>query len=104
MKEVEKRTVKKSFRFTENEWRLIEQKCQIAGITPTQYFRQLAVSGKVAKKDCLKEKQIYLGQLGKIGNNLNQIARQLNTDKKIELWMLETLVKIEQHLNKELLL
>lgn len=104
MKEKENRTVKKSFRFTESEWALIEKKCEFADITPTLYFQQLAVSGKTAKKDCLQEKQIYMDQIGMIGNNLNQIARKLNFDSKIELWMLRLLLKIEEHLNQELLL
>lgn len=103
MKEKENRTVKRSFRFTESEWSLIEKKCELADITPTQYFQQLALTGKTAKKDCLKEKQMYLGQVGMIGNNLNQIARKLNFNSKIELWMLHVLLKIEQHLNKGLL-
>lgn len=104
MKEKENRTVKKSFRFTESEWMSIEKKCEFADITPTLYFQQLALTGKTVKKDCQQEKQMYLGQIGMIGNNLNQIARKLNVENKTELWMLRLLLKIEEHLNKELLL
>lgn len=104
MRDNENRTVKKSFRFTASEWQRVTEKCNVAGITTTQYFQQIALNGKVAKKNCLKEKQIYLGELGKIGNNLNQIARKLNSEKRTELWMLEILIKIENHLNKKLLL
>jgi len=99
----EVRNIKKSFRFTRNEWRLIEQKCEIAQITPTQYFQQVAVYGKTAKRKCLKEQKKYLGKIAMIGNNLNQIARHLNTHKKVELWMLQLLIKIEERLNERML-
>ena len=103
MKNKEIRNVKKSFRFTKNEWRLIEKKCEIAKITPTQYFQQVAVYGKTAKRECLEEQKKYLGQIAMIGNNLNQIARKLNTNEKVELWMLQLLLKIEKYLNEKLL-
>lgn len=98
----ENRNVKKSFRFTQSEWRLVEQKCEIAQITPTQYFQQIAVHGKTAKRECLEEQKKYLGQIAMIGNNINQIARQLNTHKKVELWMLQLLIEIEKYLTEKL--
>lgn len=104
MKNTENRSIKKSFRFTQSEWSLIEKKCVIANITPTQYFQQIAVYGKTAKRDCLKEKNIYMGQIAMIGNNINQIARKLNSEEKVDLWMLQLLLKIEKYLNEKLLL
>jgi len=99
----ENKNIKKSFRFTQSEWRLIEKKCEIAQITPTQYFQQIAVYGKTAKRECLEEQKKYLGQIAMIGNNLNQIARRLNTDNKVELWMVQLLIKIEEQLNERML-
>jgi len=99
--EKEKKTVKKSFRFTPSEWSQIEKKCNFANITPTQYFQELALFGKTAKSDCLKEKRIYLGQVSMIGNNINQIARKLNSHAKVDMWMLNILLRIEQNLNKK---
>ena len=104
MENKENRSIKKSFRFTKREWSLIENKCEVADITPTQYFQQIAVYGKTAKRDCIKEKNIYMGQIAMIGNNINQIARQLNGGEKPDLWMLQLLFKIEKHLNEKLLL
>jgi 23S rRNA maturation-related 3'-5' exoribonuclease YhaM len=104
MENKQNRCVKKSFRFTENEWLLIEKKCADANITPTQYFQQIAISGKTAKKDCLQEQKKYLGEIAIIGSGVNQIARKLNSDEKVDLWMLYLLLKIEKYLNKKLLL
>jgi len=101
---MENRTIKKSFRFTKTEWVQIESKCDVSGLTPSQYFQKIATTGKVAKRDCLKEKQLYLGQIGMVGNNMNQIARQLNSGEKIDIWMLKLLIKIEKRLNEVWLL
>ena len=98
---MENRTIKKSFRFTQTEWLQIETKCKISGLTPSQYFQQIATTGRVAKRDCLKEKQLYLGQIGMVGNNINQIARKLNSGEKVDIWMLHLLLKIEKKLNKD---
>lgn len=101
---MENRTIKKSFRFTQSEWLEIEHKCDISGLTPSQYFQKIATTGRVAKRDCLKEKQLYLGQIGMVGNNINQIARRLNSGDKIDIWMLQLLLKVEQKLNEVWLL
>lgn len=101
---MEKRTIKKSFRFTQSEWLQIESKCEMSGLTPSQYFQKIATTGRVAKRDCLKEKQLYLGHIGMVGNNMNQIARRLNSGEKIDVWMLQLLIKIEKTLNEDWLL
>ena len=48
------------------------------------------------KKDLLH----LLGHVSKIGNNLNQIARQCNTGKAIDIAMLSTLTNIEKELRQ----
>ncbi len=98
------KNVKKSFRFTESEWQQVEKKCELANITPTQYFQQIALTGKTAKQDCIKEKQIYLGEIAMISNGISLIARKLNCSDKFDSLMLQTLFKIEKHMNKEWLL
>ncbi len=102
--EKEKRVVKKSFRFTENEWLHIVNKCEIANLTPSQYFQKVATTGRVAKSDCVKEKQKYIGEIAMVGSNINQIARKLNSSEKIDTWMLNILLRIEQTLNERWLL
>jgi len=98
------RIIKKSFRFTEDEWLQIENKCELAQLTPSQYFQQIATTGKVAKNDCVKEKQKYIGEIAMVGNNINQISRKLNNGEKVDMWMLNILLKIEQTLNARWLL
>jgi len=91
------RSVKKSFRFTPDEWTIIEQKADAAGVKPSDFIRQSALKSKVKRSD--KKEQLHLiSQIAKIGNNLNQIARRCNTEKIIDRLTLEELYKIEQQL------
>lgn len=104
MQKKEKRSVKKSFRFTQSEWNQIEKKCNLIKITPTQYFQQLAISGRTAKNDCLKEKQRYLAQIAKVSSDINLIARKLCNGTRLDSLALNILLKIERKLDDEWLI
>ena len=101
MQKKETRSIKKSFRFTPSEWNLIEKKCALLKITPTEYFQQLAVAGKTATNDCLKEKQRYLAQIANVSLGINLIARKLSDGSRLDFWILNILLKIEQKLDDE---
>jgi hypothetical protein len=67
-----------SMRISAEDKELIEEKARKTGITTSEYMRQCALGRKIpcyGDTDLLKE---YSMQLGKIGSNLNQIARHLN--------------------------
>ena len=102
--EKEKRIVKKSFRFTEREWLQIEKKCEVACITPSQYFQQIAITGQTAKQDCLKEKQMYIGEIAMVGNDIYTIARKLQAGNSFDFLILNILLKVEKKLNEAWLL
>ena len=101
MEEKAKRSVKKSFRFTEYEWSQIEYKCEKVGLTPSQYFQKIATTGRVVKQDCLKEKQRYLSQIANIATDINMIARKLSTSSRLDFLALSILLRIEKKLNDE---
>jgi len=99
MEQKARRSIKKSFRFTPSEWNRVEEKCAQLKITPSQYFHQLAVSGKTATNDCLKEKQRYLAQIANISSGINLIARKLSTGGRLDFLALNILLKLEQKLD-----
>lgn len=99
---MERKTVKKSFRFTVTEWQSVVIKCESINITTTQYIQQLALGGKTAKRDCHKELKLLACEIAKVGNNINQIARHLNQGGAFDIEGLTELVKIEQRLNEVL--
>ena len=77
-----------SLRFKADEWAIISEDIKASGLpSKNAYFRQLALDSPMPRKRHLVPSaddgvsQIYgafLGQLGKVGSNLNQLTRQVN--------------------------
>ena len=69
-------------RFTEMEYDRLEETAKQARTTVAKYVHDLAVGGKVAVEYRImprsEDVRPLLAQIGKIGSNLNQIARFLN--------------------------
>jgi hypothetical protein len=81
----EKRTQKIEVRVTPNEKNSIIKIAKDAGLTPSDLLRLRAlVAAEVRKLPTPEREAIILvnGELGKIGSNLNQIARVINTQLK----------------------
>lgn len=79
-----------SLRFKASEWAIIHEDVKRSGLSRNAYFRQLALESPVPrqarKKPLGEHARVYsqwLGQLGKIGSNLNQLIRQLNVARKV---------------------
>ncbi len=78
-------TVKK--RLTEEERKEFEEKCEVYCISQSEYLRQMIFYGKVKttikvtanSEELLDKVSELVSQYGKIGGNLNQIARHLNS-------------------------
>lgn len=71
-----------SVRFTQEEWRQLEQRCQ--GRNKSDYCRALvngAAMPRIRRSVSNVNKQTYL-ELGRVANNLNQVARGINAGIK----------------------
>jgi hypothetical protein len=73
-------------RWTEEEFNAIAAKADKAGLAVAAFMRAAALgdAGPRAQRRPPADKQVLregLGQLGRVGNNLNQIARALNIGK-----------------------
>ena len=71
-----------SLYLTDTEYDLIRQNAASAGLSLSAYVRKLVLDGRVEVRYLLSpqvsELGPILGQLGRIGSNLNQIARYFN--------------------------
>ena len=69
-------------RMTDEMWSVLEKNAELAGISPSEYIRRLILNQKIVFKPELVFESTELldvfRNLGKIGGNLNQIARHLN--------------------------
>lgn len=66
-------------RISKEDKALIEQKARKAGITTSEFIRRSALGRRLPSYGDTTILQEYSMQLGKIGSNLNQIAKHLNS-------------------------
>lgn len=94
-----KKDIKKTFRFSSSEYLSLVEKSAKANMNISEYIRSAAKKSEV--QESTKKEIINLTlQIAKIGNNLNQIARKVNTKKIIDVEVLKQLKKIEDELRK----
>lgn len=74
-----KRTEKIEFRVSENEKEQITQRAKEGNLSLSKYCRQVSMNRQLKLKDA--DRQLLI-ELGRIGNNLNQVAKQLNQTGK----------------------
>ena len=74
-----------SFRVTDQERQQIEDDAERAGVTVGAYIRQVLLDAPVprqSKRPPVEKKELarLLGHIGKIGSNINQLARAANAN------------------------
>lgn len=84
-----------NFRVTEKEYQQIEELADREGLTFGSYLRTRALATpttRATRRPTVAVKLLggLLAQIGKIGSNLNQIARQLNQGAALPLSEIET--------------
>ncbi|HLS36835.1 MAG TPA: plasmid mobilization relaxosome protein MobC [Sphingobacterium bovisgrunnientis] len=73
------RTIKITFRVTEAELLEIERLCKYAGMTTSDLVRMAVLTAKIKPADIPLIDQASFVELKRIGNNINQIARGINS-------------------------
>ena len=90
-KKYDNKFVRKTIRFSENEWKSIEEKLTKSETTFTEFARSAILRKKL--KLPIEKELIY--ELNRIGNNLNQIAKAVNS-KNDKIQILTELIEIEK--------
>lgn len=91
MTEIRQRQHSSTSRYTDDEWRTVEQTAKLLGLSVGQYQRAAALSGvslplpRVRRRPTpeLSELRKLFGQLGRIGGLLNQIAAAVNSGRDV---------------------
>ena len=87
---------------------IIKGKARAVGLTPSEFLRELALKGKIVRRDASYPKEIlqYIKPLNNTASNINQIAKKLNsTGQFTAYWQeqleyhLSELKKMEQQIN-----
>ena len=91
----ENQFIKKSIRFSNEEFKLIEEQREKTNLDFTNYAKKAIMNKRVIAKVEEDFTRALIYELNKIGNNINQIAKGVKTDK---VQVLQELIKIEKHL------
>ena len=80
---------------------VLEEKATLAGLTKSSYVRQAAVAGQVQPRTVIPEinRQDW-GELGRLANNVNQIATRLNRGETIDAKDFAVLAEISRVLGQ----
>lgn len=87
------------FRCTESEWETMYARMRTLGYTNfSSYARSVLTQGfvPVVREYVPSRRLIY--EINKIGVNINQIARHVNTEKRLEFMEIEALIELMQEL------
>jgi len=95
-------------RYTEQEYATVQQAAQTAGLTPTGYVAEAALAAASATdppsiqpwRHALIELIDARNQVRRIGLNINQAARALNTTAEMPPWMQHALLITDRSLTK----
>ena len=68
----------KNLSFTFDEWQRIEKYSAECNLKTATYIKQMALNGKVISIN-MREYHEIISEMNRIGNNINQIARVVNT-------------------------
>ncbi len=92
----ENKFIKKSIRFTNEEFELIEKERAKTNLDFTNFCKSAILKKRVKTKDEENFNRDLIYQVNKIGINLNQIARAVNQKDRVAV--LTELVEIEKQL------
>lgn len=90
------RTIRKTIRFDVNEYMHIENLLRMHSLSFAEFARNAIMQKEIKSKVDLD--LVY--EVNRIGNNLNQIAHYVNSNKVIDMQVLQMLVDIEKRLNE----
>ena len=77
----EHRTLVKSVRFSPEEWETVRGRADEVALSPARYLREAALGKRLAPRANAQA----VHQLARVGNNLNQLARAANTNRRVKL-------------------
>lgn len=76
------RSIKKQFWINQDEENLLKSKSKRAGLNESEFLRSL-IKGYKIKEQPTKEIRDFIKQISGISNNINQIARTINSTRYI---------------------
>lgn len=77
---VRRRPIIKSVAFSASEWETVERRMALTGLRFGPFARRAILDTNITVKRVAFDPVLFGAELARIGNNVNQIARQANTE------------------------
>ena len=104
---IKKRTCTLATKVSPEEAEKIKQIAEAKGLTISELIRRsvlgLPIPERMSPEKLVKKNEVfrkYLGEVNKIGVNINQVARYCNQYREVDALVLECLVSIERRLTE----
>ena len=94
--ECERRSFQIKVGFNESQFKALQERCESANLSEPELIRRLSINQQITTNN--KVTNAALVELGRIGNNLNQIAKLLNS--KVDFEAKEQLFLTRQSFDK----
>ena len=91
---------KLTIRLDDNELNQVNLNASISGLNKSSYIRHVLIN---TKPPIHKFDKAMIIQVAKIGNNINQIAKHVNTDKVIDGVVLKQIIDVNKKLDDSML-
>ncbi|QMW05399.1 plasmid mobilization protein [Spirosoma foliorum] len=102
-----RRDISRLVRFTEAEDKALLARASLAGMNPSEFLRDTALKRRFTPRLPLAEADFLLyvrGEIGRAGNNLNQLMQQLTTaNSSTTAYATQTVLDQLQEINQEVL-
>lgn len=87
-------------RLSEKEEMLMKAAADANGLQASEYVRELILHGGTVDTSAATDRRDLINQVSKVGNNINQLTRLANTDKKADDYILSRVSGYLQELMK----
>lgn len=87
-----KRTIEKHIKYNAEEWKIVSEKAVALGKRAGTFIREISVQGVIKNYD-MKQFNHLIMSFNRIGNELNQIAKVVNSTQSVYVQDIEDLKK-----------
>jgi hypothetical protein len=96
-----KRQIRKTIRFTGNEFFIVKENSAKAGLKPAEYIRQTAIYATIKARLTQEERAIIKALIG-MANNVNQIAKACHQENVLQamFYFQSTIKELDEILKK----
>ena len=89
-----------TIRLSEKEEEMMKASADANGLKPSEYVRELILHGGAVDITVATDRRDLINQVSRVGNNINQLTRLANEEKKAEDYVLASVANYMKEITK----